>query len=303
MDEKVAVVGSLAANESVDVKSEMEGKVSKINFEEGERVKKGDELIILDREKLEASLDQAKSNFDIAQTTFTRMSTLVDQGAVSKQEFDQAKADVSGKKALVDLMNAELADTVITAPFDGVATSRQVSIGQVINKDKVLTQVINDDPLKVDFNVPEKYAGRLNIGQHIELVVAAYPNAVFNGEVYFVDPQVDTLTRTIFVKARVPNKDGKLIRGMFAKLDLVINTKDDALLIPETALIPKGDEVFVFSVDQDSKAAMKKVTTGIREPGMVEILSGLSSHDTVITEGYQKIGPGSLVKVSPPAEN
>ncbi len=301
--EKISVVGSLTANESIDVKSQVEGKVTEIHFEEGQKVAKGDVLLVLDREKLEASMAEAKANYDMAQTTFNRMKSLVDQGAVSKQEFDQVQSQVAAKQAQLDLISAQLADMVITAPFDGVIGERQVSLGQVINKDRLLTVIIDDNPMKVDFHAPERYISQVHTGEAVELTIAAYPKDVFKGEVYFVDPQVDQLTRTFLVKARIPNEDNKLRRGMFAKLDLIINEKEGALLIPETALIPKGDEVFVFTVDKDNKAQMVQVKTGIREIGSVEITSGLKAQDTVITEGYQKIGPGSPVSVTAPDAN
>ncbi len=300
ISEKVSVVGSLAANESVEVKSQIESKVTEIHFEEGQKITKGDTLLVLDREKLEATSAQAKANLDIAQSTFNRMKSLVDQGAVSKQEFDQAQSDLAGKKAQVDLIAAQLTDTVITAPFDGVIGERQVSLGQVIGKDKLLTVIIDENPMKVDFHIPERYMSRVAKEQEVELVVAAYPKEVFKGEVYFIDPQVDESSRTFLVKAKVVNPDSKLRRGMFAQLDLVVDRKPQALMIPETALIPKAEEVFVFTADKDSKAQMVLVKVGLRQAGQVEIISGLSEGDTVITEGYQKIGPGALVMVTPP---
>ena len=300
--EKVSVVGSLAANEMVEVRAQIESKVTEIHFEEGQKVSKGDVLLVLDRQKLEAMLAESKANLEMTQSTFTRMQALVDGGAVSKQEFDQAQSDLASKKAQVDLITAQLSDTVITASFDGVIGSREISLGQVISKDKILTVLINENPMKVDFHVPERYASRVKVDQEVLLNVAAYPQEVFKGQVYFVDPQVDPLTRTFLVKAKVENPDTKLRRGMFAKLDLVVNQKSDALMIPEIALIPKGEEVFVFIVDQENKAQMSPVKIGIRQAGTVEVLSGLKAGDVVVTEGFQKIGPGSPVAVSFPDE-
>ncbi len=300
VQEKVPVIGSLSANEAVEVKSKIDGAVKEIHFEEGQPVKKGDTLIVLDASKLKAILAEAEANLDIAKTTFGRMKLLVESGAVSKQEYDQAQSAVAAKSAQVDLIKAQWDETQIIAPFDGTAGERHVSLGQVIVKDTLLTVIIDGDPMKVDFHVPERYASRLKEEQVVELHVAAYPKEVFKGDVYFIDPQVNDTTRTILVKAKVANPDDQLRRGMFAKLDLIVDEKPNAVVVPEMALIPKGEEVFVFTVDAEGKAKMNQVKTGVRMPSSVEIISGLSIGDTVITEGFQKIGPGSPVKVLPP---
>ncbi|MBF0489672.1 MAG: efflux RND transporter periplasmic adaptor subunit [Candidatus Omnitrophica bacterium] len=296
--DKVTMVGSLAANESIEVRSQIESKITEIHFDEGQKVAKGDVLLVLDREKLQANLAMVQSSLDIAQSTFTRMKALVGQGAVSKQEFDQAQAELASKKAQVDLITAQLGDTVIKAPFEGYVGERQVSLGQVINKEKLLTVLIDENPMKVDFHVPERYMARVTEGQEVLLTVAAYPKEEFKGQVYFLDPQVDELTRTFLVKAKIDNPESKLRRGMFAKIDLIVDQKPQALMVPEAALIPKAEEVYVFTVDQDNKAQMTLVKTGIRQSGNVEILSGLKAGDIIIIEGYQKIGPGSAVAVS-----
>ncbi len=297
---KMSVVGSLQANEWVDVKSQIEGVIKEIRFNEGQRVKRNDVLIVLDAAKLQATVDEYKANLGMAQTTFKRMKALVEGGAVSKQEYDQAKSEVAAKKAQADLIGAQLKDTLITASFDGIMGERKVSVGQVITKEMSLTALIDENPMKVEVHVPERYLSRLESGQAIELTVAAYPNEIFTGQVYFINPQIESTTRTVLVKAKVPNPEGALHSGMFAKVDLVVDQKSEALVIPETALIPKGEDTFVFTVGKDNKAAMVPVKTGIRLEGLVEITSGLHADDVVVTEGYQKIGPGSLVNVSAP---
>ncbi len=298
--DKVSVVGSLAANESVVIKSEVDGAVVAIKFDEGQAVSQGQELIILDQEKIQAAYEEAQANWGSAQATFDRMKALVEGGAVSRQEYDQASFKLAGQKSQVDLLKAQLDDTVITAPFAGVAGERKVSLGQVIAKDMILTEIIDASLMKAQFHVPERYLSRLSVGQSIELSVAAYIGEVFKGEVFFIDPKVDEMTRTVLVKAAIPNPESKLKVGMFAKLELVIDQKLDGVVIPETALIPKGADVFVYVVDAESKAQMTKVKVGIRMPGELEILEGVAAGDMVITEGYQKIGPGSLVKVAAP---
>lgn len=302
IEEKISLVGSLAADEFVEIKNEIGGVIEEIGFEEGQPVKKRQMLFMIDAGKLKASLAQAEANLGLAQTTFDRLSSLIDKGAVSRQEYDQAQSDLVAKQAEVELIKAQLKETVITAAFAGVMGERVVSLGQFVNQGTTLTFLINQDPLKVGFRVPERFLGQIKEGQVIEVTVAAYPEEKFNGEVYFIDPQIEEQTRTALVKARLPNPDGKLRRGMFANLDLIVNVRSQALVIREEALIPKGEDVFVFAIAPDSKAQMKKVRVGLRLAGKAEVLEGLAAGENVVVEGHQKIGPGSLVKIKNTSE-
>ena len=293
----------MAANESVEIKSEIDGAVEEINFEEGHKVKKGQLLMSVDKSKLEAALAQSEANLKMAETTSKRYETLIETRAISTQEFDQAQADLAGNRATVDLMKAQLNDATVEAPFDGVMGARMVSLGQFIVKGTSISFLINDNPMKAEFRVSERYLSRIKEKQTIELAIAAYPNEKFKGEVYFIDPQIDELTRTALIKARVPNPDGKLRRGMFANLELIVNVREKAIVIPETALIPKGDVVTVFIIDSEGKAQPRPVKIGLRQGGIVEVTSGLAAGEKVITEGFQKVGPGSkVVPKAPPAE-
>lgn len=302
IEDKISLVGTMAANESVEIKSEIDGVVEEINFEEGQSVEKGQLLIAVDKSKLEASLAQAEASLKLAETTAKRYQGLIESQAISKQEFDQAQANLEAAKASADLVKAQLKDATIEAPFNGVMGKRLISIGQFITKGASITFLINQNPMKAEFRIPEKYLSRLKEKQTIEIVVAAYPEETFKGEVYFIDPQIDDLTRTALVKAYVPNTDGKLRVGMFANLDLIINVQQDAIVIPETALIPNGDAVSVFVIDAESKAEARPVEVGIRMAGSVEITSGLQAGEKVIIEGFQKLGPGSKVTPREPGQ-
>jgi membrane fusion protein (multidrug efflux system) len=298
IEEKISLVGNLQADESIEIKNQIAGVIAQIGFLEGEPVKQGQTLFVIDADKLKASLAQALANLGLAQTTFARLSTLIKANAISQQEFDQASSDLEARKAQVELINAQLKETQITASFDGVTGDRKVSIGQFVNQGTLLTTLIKQDPMKAEFNIPERFLGQLKEAQGIEVTVAAYPDEIFKGEVYFIDPQVDELNRTALIKAKIPNPDGKLVRGMFANLNLIVSIRSEALVVPETALIMKSDDVFVFTVDSDNKAQMKKVKVGLRMVAEAEILEGLTQGENVIVEGYQKIGPGSLVNIS-----
>ena len=297
IEDKISLVGSLAADEIVEIKNQIAGVIERIGFQEGQAVTEGQMLFMIDAQKLDATLAQAEANLGLAQTTFDRLSSLISAGAISQQEFDQAKSDLESKKAEADLIKARLKETVISASFDGVMGERKVSLGQFVEQGTTLTFLISQDPLKAEFHVSERFLGQLKEGQSIEVTVAAYPDETFAGEVYFIDPQVDEQTRTALVKAKLPNPDGKLRRGMFANLDLIVAVRAQALTIPETALIPKGEEVYVFVVDNESKAQMKPVKVGLRMAAKAEIIEGLSAGENVVVEGYQKIGPGSPVTI------
>lgn len=214
---------------------------------------------------------------------------------ISKQEYDQAISTYDARKATLDLMKQQWKDTRIVAPFSGIAGARLVSPGQVISRSTPITTIVDVTPVKVDFRVPERFLGQLSVGQTIAFRVAAYRDEVFHGQVYFIDPQIDTATRSVLVKATQANEDGRLRPGMFGNLDLILKVKDDAVLIPESALVVSGNRAYVFIVDKESAAQMVDVTAGIRQAGKVEITSGLQGDETVIVEGVQKIGPGAKV--------
>lgn len=299
--EKLSLIGSMAANEMVEIRSETEGIALHILFDEGQKVSKNDMLIQLDARELQSMLEESQANLKAAEAQYIRNKELLADDLVSKQDFDVISARYEATKALVQIQTKRLDETQIRAPFDGVTGERRVSPGQVITPATVLTWLVNLDPIKVEFNVPEKFLGAVKIGQTSELKVAAFPNETFIGEVYFIAPFVDPLTRTALVKARVPNPDSRLIPGMFANLDLNLTIREEALVIPEAAIsqILTENEAVVFVVDNESNAQMRTVKVGLRLPGRIEILSGLEASDQVIVEGLQKIGPGSKVTLAP----
>ena len=296
VEERVAVIGTLAANESVDIKSELDGMVEEIGFEEGARVEAGAVLFRIDRSKQEASLAEAEANLKLAEATRGRYAALTESRAVSRQEADQAIASFESRQASVALMHAQLQDATMTAPFAGVMGVRLVSIGQYVAKGQLLTSVVETDPMKVECYVPERLIGRVAQGQAIEVRVAAYPDEGFRGMVYFVDPTIHAETRTVLVKARLPNPEGRLHAGMFANLDLILQVRERAVVIPESALLLEGERASVFIVDGGT-AQPRPVTPGLRLAGALEIQSGLSPGETVVIEGTQKLAPGVPVQV------
>src|SRR6185503_5363996 len=185
IENKISLVGNLAADEAVEIKNQISGVIEVIGFQEGQAVKKDDMIFKIDAGKMNATLAQAQANLGLAKTTYERLASLIDAGAISQQEFDQAKSDLDAKKAELDLMKAQLKETDLTAPFDRVMGERMVSLGQYVNQGTTLTFLISQDPMKAEFRVPERFLGQLKENQAIEVTVAAYPTETFQGKVYF----------------------------------------------------------------------------------------------------------------------
>ncbi len=301
--ETLAVVGTLTANEYVELEAETDGTVAEILFQEGQPVKKGDLLVRLDETKFAAALAEAEANYKLSETTFARAKNLLKENLISQQEYDQAAATFNANQATVDLRRRLLKDTRICAPFAGVTGSRLVSAGQVIKqmgRNTTLTTLVDLDPVKAEFNVPERVLSELRVGQAVELTVAAYPRDRFKGEVFFLAPQVEPATRTLLMKARVPNVEHKLRPGMFANLDLTLTLRAEALVMPESALLSEGEKTFVYVIGADGTAQMRPVKIGLRLPDRVEVTGGLQEGERVVTEGLQKVRPGAAVRIAAP---
>jgi len=299
VSESLSLVGTVAANEMVEIKSETDGTLESILFSEGQQVKQGELLVKLDDSKFAAAVAEAEANFKLSLANHERSKQLFRDKLISQQEFDQIAAQFQANQASLDLKRRQLRDTQIRAPFGGVVGARQVSPGQVIGKNTTLTWLVDLDPVKVEVNVPERYLSQVAIGQSMEFGVAAYPKDRFKGELYFISPQLDAATRTALVKARIPNPDHKLKGGMFANLALTLRLRDSAIVVPEPALVNNGDEVTVFIVDEKGSAQVRPVKIGLRLAGKAEVLSGIQAGEKVVVEGVQKLFPGASVKPAP----
>lgn len=297
--ETLPLVGNIVPNEMVEIKAEADGLVERIHFGEGQRVERGAVLLELDATRFVASLAQAEADFQLARANFERSRQLLQDKLISQQEHDQASSSFAAREANLEWMRRQLKDARLEAPFAGITGSRQVSPGQVITRNTVITWLVDLDTVKVEVNVPEKYLGEIKTGQPLEFRVAAYPGETFRGEVYFVAPQLDEATRTALVKARVANPGARLKGGMFASLDLSLRLKEDALIIPEPALVNNGDRVVVFVVGPQTNAVLKPVQIGLRLAGKAEVTSGLSPGELVIVEGVQKLRPDAPVRLAP----
>lgn len=298
--ESISLVGTLAANEEIEVKAETDGIVQEVLFQEGQVVERGDLLVRLDDTKLRAELADAEARLKLSEASFARVKQLFEDRLISQQEYDQAASTFAVSQATLALRRRLLDDSTVHAPFRGRTGARNVSPGQVITRNTTITWLVDLDPMKVEVNVPERYLGQTRLGQRIQFDVSAYPGRRFEGEMYFIAPRLDLATRTALVKTRIPNPDGLLKAGMVANLELQLTIQDDAVVVPEAALMSNGDVNFVFVVGPDTTVAMRPVVVGQRMPRWAAITSGLKEGESVVVEGHQKIGPGMKVALAPP---
>lgn len=297
MPQTIIAVGSLRSDESVTLRPESAGRISEITFQEGQRVTKGAPLVKLDPAIPQAEVAQARANLTLAKSKFDRAVDLAQRNYISGQARDEAENNYKVAEASVQLAQAKFAKTDIRAPFSGIIGLRSVSVGDYVKEGADLVNLESIDPLKVDFRVPETYLRQIQVGQALQVTLDALPGKSFNGKVVAVNPLIDTAGRAVVIRAQVGNQDTTLRPGMFARVRLITKDQSDAMVVPEQALVPQGNEQFVFKV-LDGKVARVKVETGQRRDSKVEVLSGLAAGDMVVTAGQLKIRDGATVRVA-----
>lgn len=296
LERSLEAVGSLTSNESVMISPEISGRILAVQFSEGAAVKKGDILFRLDDSIYKAQLAQAKAALSLSDANYRRAKELFRKKISSVQNVDETQARRNSDAAAVELAQAQLDKATIRAPFDGVIGLRQVSAGDYVSPGQNLVNLESIDPLKVDFKIAEIHLNALRTGQAIMATVDAFPGKFFRGEVYAIDPLIDTAGRTVSLRARLPNHDGVLRPGLFARVKLVLETRPDALMVDEQSLVPQGNAQFVYKV-VDGKAVLTAVATGQRKGGKVEIVDGLRVGEMIVTAGQMKLRPNTPVKV------
>ena len=297
LPQTITAVGSLRSDESVTLRPEVAGRVNAILFKEGQNVSKGMTLVRLDPAINQAEVQQAKANLVLAKSKFDRAVELSQRNFISGQAKDEAENNLRVAEAAVALVEARLAKTEIKAPFAGVIGLRVVSVGDYVKEGADMVNLESIDPLKVDFRVPETYMRQVQPGQTLTVTFDALPGRKFDGKVLAVNPLIDAAGRSVVIRAIVRNADTSLRPGMFTRVNLITRDDKDALVIPEQAIVPQGDEQFVFRI-VDGKAARVKVDIGQRRDGKVEVLKGLNVNDMVVTAGQLKLREGMPVTIS-----
>jgi membrane fusion protein (multidrug efflux system) len=293
--DEIEALGTAKANESIEIKPRISSIVTRIAFEEGELVQQGDLLVELENSEILAGLAVAEASLSESRSIYNRSKSLIDSQAISASNLETLQAAMQVNMAEVEAAKARLALTSIRAPFTGRVGLRRVSPGGFVDTSTVITTLDDTETIKLDFSVPETFLKVVSEGMNIAAESLVYPDRIFAGQVASIDTRLDPVARSVQVRAIIGNTDGALKPGMFMTVNLQ-RERGEVLVAPEESIVPEGGQQFVFLV-QKGIAKKQPVILGRRVPGSVEILSGLSAGDMIITEGTHKVRDGSEVEV------
>jgi len=293
---KILATGTVLANEEVDLRSETYGKIERILFSEGSKVRKGDILIKIDDSELKAQLAKLESQKKVAQEKERRRKQLFEKQSISPEEYEMALNELNAINAEIQLVGAKIMKTEIRAPFDGLIGLRYVSEGSYVDPTIKIASLQNIMNVKVDFAIPEKYVHVVKKGQSVSFSLSGQ-KMNFTGKIYAIEPKIDPVTRNVLIRALSQNENGRILPGAFAEVELVIEQIDDALMIPTQALVPdlQGQKVFVF---RSGVAQESRVEIGLRTETKIQVTQGIQPNDTVLTSGLLQVIPGTPVKLS-----
>lgn len=295
LENEVSTTGTIIANETVDIRSELTRKITGIYFNEGTYVQQGKVLFKLDDSDLLARLRRLDLDEELNLKQQDREKQLLDKGLLNAEEYDIRETNIEKIRADIEVLEVELSKTEITAPFSGITGFRNVSIGSLVSNAVDLTTIQDISRVKVDFSIPEKYISLFTIGQDITFNVEGYDED-FTGKVISYDPLINENSRTIVLRASANNKGSKLLPGSFVKVKLKLENIVNSIMIPTESLIPKlkGQSVILY---QNGKAIFKDVETGIRGEKEIQITSGINSGDTLVTTNILRLKPNNKVKI------
>ena len=297
MIDAITATGQIEPLQSIDLRPEVDGRLVEIMVREGAVVAQGTPLFRVDDAELKAQVARAAADRDLAQQALTRTRALLADKAAAPADVERAEAQMRSTQASLDLLELRLARTVVRAPFAGVTGQRLASLGDNVNSSTRLITLQTVNPQRATFQVPERYAEQLKLGQRVLFRVAALSGRDFIGTVDFVDPRVQLPSRTITIKALVPNPRRELASGMFIEARLETATRPAALVIPEDAVSPFAGAMYVWVI-KGGKAERREVVLGVRTPGYVEIVNGLELAEQVVVGGTDRLQPGSEVRAT-----
>lgn len=303
LSDDAQAVGSLRSRQGVMLRPEVSGRITQLNFRDGERVRKGQLLVQFDDQLPLAQVKQSQAELSIAQANHKRNQELQAQNFISQRTVDESAANLEVAQAKLALAQAMAARLKIVAPFDGIAGIRNVNVGDYLKDGTDIVNLEDIDTVFVDYRLPERFQTQVRRGQKAQIELDALPGRRFEARVEAVDPLIDANGRSIGVRASITNKQLLLRPGMFARVVTVFGVRERARVVPEEAIVPQGGRVFVIKLvpgpDNDTLVSQRvEVRVGIRRPGQVEILEGLKEGDTVVTAGQQRLQrDGSPVKV------
>ncbi len=296
LDNTLNASGTILANEEVELKPELSGKIISLPLKEGSIVHKGDLLLKINDADFRSQLKKLQLQFDLATTQLKRQQELLKINGISQQDFDVSQNAVNTTKADMDFVESQIAKTEIHAPFGGVVGLKHVSDGSYISAGTSVANLLQIDPVKIDFSVSERYASYLQKGVKVLLTIDGIKDKI-EGEVYAVEPKIDMNTRTIQVRAICPNKNATIFPGAFANIHVLLKNIDDAIMIPSEAIIPelRGKKVYTI---KNGKAKPVMIETGVRTSDKVQVLNGLQVGDTIVTTGIMQLKPDAEVKIT-----
>jgi membrane fusion protein, multidrug efflux system len=292
---KIYSNGTLISNEEVELRSEITGKITKILFEEGKKVKQGELLVKINDSDLQATLKKNKARESLARDKEYRLKQLLEKNLTSQAEYDVALSDLNSIVADVEFTKAQIEKTELRAPFDGIIGLRTVSVGSYISPENRIAALQSINPIKAGFAIPQKYFGFIKEGKNIYVRLAS-SGKTYIGKIYAVEPKIDESTRNVRARALISNERGELTPGSYVEIDIVLEDLKDAVLVPTDLIVPniEGENVFVY---KNGTAVLRKVTTGIRTDKEIQVISGLNRGDTLIVSGIIQLRPDMPVKL------
>jgi membrane fusion protein (multidrug efflux system) len=281
--------GTIYANEEAELRAEVAGKITAIRFKEGGLVNKGDLLVKINDADLQANLKKLNAQLKLASDQLKRQGDLLKIGGISQQEYEMTHTQVSNVLSDIDFTKAQIAKTEIHAPFSGSIGLKNISEGNYVSASNVIATIQQLNPVKIDFSVPEKYLAYIQKGDSIKFYMGE-SGRKHTAQIAAIEPTIDPATRSVKIRAYAENKDKSLYPGAFVHIEIVVNISDNSILIPTESVVPilKGKKVFVSRGD---KVEERKIETGERTEDKVEVLSGLSPGDTVLTTGILQVRP------------
>jgi membrane fusion protein (multidrug efflux system) len=295
MIDQFTAVGTLNAVDAVEVAAEIDGRIVALPFREGEAIREGDLIAQLDDEQLRAERDRAEAIRDQRRLSLGRTKSIVNQGAGSKQDLDDAMAAFKVADAELALAEARLSKTRITAPFTGIVGARQVNMGEFVRPGKVITNLAQIDELRATFTAPERFLSYLRQGAALSVSSPAVADKKLEGHIEVIEPIVDPMTRSVDIVAHVSNTDRLFRPGVSASISVVLSQRDSALVIPSESIFAEGSQLLVFIINADGSVVKTPIKTGSRSSDLVEVIDGLEAGQQVVKSGHQKLFPGARV--------
>ncbi len=296
IEDRIHTSGTIEANEVVELAAEASGIVTGIYFEEGTEVEKGELLLKINDSELQAQKQRAMYRLNLAEQREERQRRLLERGGISQDDYDATLNELNVLRSELQLIEAQIDQTEIRAPFSGIIGLKYVSVGSYITSTSRIASLQEIDPVKIDFSIPERFLARVNRGDRIQFRVQG-ADSTFSGEVYAIEPRIETQTRTLQIRALSDNPQRLLYPGAFANITLIMEEIDDALMVPAIAVIPELNAQKVF-VERDGKVEEVRIQTGIRTSEKVQVVDGLQRGDRVLTTGLLQVRPGMDIQIS-----